>query len=227
MEATRTEIIHTKCDLYYFTHISKNIFNEFNYITRQRYFENLKLYKENKIRKNNVIPSETSLYNSVIPENNVLPKKSLQWLIKTFRSIWFSYFKALKEYYKHPDKFLGKPNIPHYKDKNGEFILIFTNQQCSIDNGILKFPKIMNLYVKTRLNDDIKLSEVRIITLGNGYNIEIVYKKNIIEPLNKNKRIIGIDTGVDNIVAISNNTGLKPVIVKGGIVKSINQFYNK
>ena len=33
MEATRTEIIHTKCGLYYFTHISKNIFNEFDYIT--------------------------------------------------------------------------------------------------------------------------------------------------------------------------------------------------
>ena len=227
MEITRTEIIHIKNNLYYFTHIAKNIFNEFNYITRQRYFDNSKLYKDNKIRKNDVIPSETSLYNSVSPENNVLPKKSLQWLIKTFRTIWFSYFRALKEYYKNPDKFLGKPNIPHYKDKNGEFILIFTNQQCSIDNGILKFPKIINISVKTRLNDDIKLMEVRIIPLGNGYNIEIVYKKNINKLLNRNKRIIGIDTGVDNIAAITNNTGLKPVIVKGGIIKSINQFYNK
>ena len=227
MEITRTEIIHIKNNLYYFTHIAKNIFNEFNYITRQRYFYNLKLYKENKIRKNDVIPSEEFLYNSVNPENNVLPKQTLQWLIKTFRTIWFSYFKALKEYYKNPDKFLGKPNIPHYKDKNGEFILIFTNQQCHIRDGILKFPKIINLYVKTRLDENTKLMEVRLIPLGNGYNIEIVYKKNINELLNRNKRIIGIDTGVDNIAAITNNTGLKPVIVKGGIIKSINQFYNK
>jgi len=106
-------------------------------------------------------------------------------------------------------------------------MLIFTNEQCYIRDGILKFPKIMNLYVKTRLNDDIKLMEVRIIPLGNGYNIEIVYKKEIKDPLNINKRIIGIDLGVDNIAAITNNTGLKPVIVKGGIIKSINQFYNK
>lgn len=130
MEVTRTEIIYIKSNLYYFTHIAKNIFNEFNYITRQRYFENSKLYKETKIKKNNVILSETSLYNSVNPENNVLPKQTLQWLIKTFRTMWFSYFRSIKEYYKNPDKFLGKPKIPHYKDKNGEFMLIFTNEQC-------------------------------------------------------------------------------------------------
>ena len=40
-----------------------------------------------------------------------------------------------------------------YKEKNGEFMLIFTNQQCSIENGILKFPKIMELEVKTRLDN--------------------------------------------------------------------------
>ncbi|WP_290704799.1 RNA-guided endonuclease TnpB family protein, partial [Ferroplasma sp. Type II] len=227
MEATRTEIIHTKCGLYYFTHISKNIFNEFDYITRQKYFENSKIYRETKIKKNDVVPSETTLYNNVSPENNVLPKQTLQWIIKTFRTMWFSYFKALREYYKHPEDFLGKPNIPHYKDKDGEFILIFTNQQCHIENGILHFPKMINLEVKTRVDDNVNLREVRIIPHGNGYNIEIVYKKEINGPLIRNNNIMGIDVGVDNIVSISNNTGLNPVIVKGGVVKSINQFYNK
>ncbi len=32
---------------------------------------------------------------------------------------------------------------------------------------------------------------------------------------------------MSNIVTIVNNVGLKPTIIKGGIVKSINQFYNK
>ena len=49
-----------------------------------------------------------------------------------------------------------------------------------------------------------------------------------INNLNLNKdRFIGIDLGVSNIVTIVNNVGLKPTIIKGGIVKSINQFYNK
>ncbi len=44
--------------------------------------------------------------------------------------------------------------------------------------------------------------------------------------LDKNK-IIGIDLGVSNLVTIANNIGLKPIVVKGGIAKSINQYYNK
>ena len=91
----------------------------------------------------------------------------------------------------------------------------------------MHFPKMINLEVKTRVDDNVNLREVRIIPHGNGYNIEIVYKKEINGPLIRNNNIMGIDVGVDNIVSISNNTGLNPVIVKGGVVKSINQFYNK
>ena len=46
---------------------------------------------------------------------------------------------------KNPELFNGVPKPPRYKHKNGEFMLVFTNQQCSIDDGILKFPKIMDL----------------------------------------------------------------------------------
>jgi len=72
------------------------------------------------------------------------------------------------------------------------------------------------------------LNNLRIIPKGDKqYIIEIVYK---IEEhqldLNKD-RIIGIDFGLRNIVTISNNIGEKPVCIKGGVLKSINQFYNK
>jgi len=45
------------------------------------------------------------------------------------------------------------PKPPKYRNRNGEFILIFTNQQCSIHDGILRFPGIMGMEVKTRLAD--------------------------------------------------------------------------
>ncbi|PYB67441.1 transposase, partial [Thermoplasma sp. Kam2015] len=110
---------------------------------------------------------------------------------------------------------------------DGEFILIFTNQQCSIDNGILKFPKIMDLEVKTRL-DDVDLREVRIIPLGIGYDVEIVYSKEISDVSELSpKRILGIDIGVRNIVTIGNNISEKGIAVKGGVLKSINQYFNK
>ena len=106
-------------------------------------------------------------------------------------------------------------------------MLIFTNQQCHIENGILKFPKIMDLEVETRL-DDMDLREVRIIPSGVGYNVEIVYSKEItgISDLNP-KRILGIDIGVRNIITIGNNISEKGIAVRGGVRKSINQYFNK
>ena len=46
------------------------------------------------------------------------------------------------------------------------------------------------------------------------------------KPLNKNN-IIAIDLGVRNLITTVNNNGLKPFVIKGGVVKSINQYYNK
>ena len=117
--------------------------------------------------------------------------------------------------------------MPEYKEKNGEFILIFTNQQCIIENGMLKFPKIVNMEVKTRL-DDVNLREVRIVPQGTGYAIEIVYEKEISDPNNGiPRRIMGIDIGVRNIVTIGDNIPEQGIAVRGGILKSINQFFNK
>ena len=41
------------------------------------------------------------------------------------------------------------------------------------------------------------------------------------------RRVIGIDIGLNNLVTVVNNAGLAPWRVKGGVVKSINQYYNK
>ncbi|WP_374103004.1 MULTISPECIES: hypothetical protein [unclassified Bacillus (in: firmicutes)] len=38
---------------------------------------------------------------------------------------------------------------------------------------------------------------------------------------------MGIDLGVDNLATIIDNTGLKPLLIKGKWLKSINQYYNK
>ena len=38
-----------------------------------------------------------------------------------------------------------RPKIPRYKKKNGESIVIFTNQQCKIKQGYLHFPKRVNI----------------------------------------------------------------------------------
>ena len=39
--------------------------------------------------------------------------------------------------------------------------------------------------------------------------------------------VMGIDLGIQNAAAIADNTGDRPVVIKGGFLKSRNQYYNK
>ena len=70
-----------------------------------------------------------------------LPAQTAQQILKLVDKSWKSFFQALKAWKKQPDKFLDKPNPPYYKKKNGEHILVLTNQQCRIKDGRIIFPK--------------------------------------------------------------------------------------
>lgn len=184
-----------------------------------------------------------------------LPAKTAQQILKKLCANWTSYFKNhirwLKEFKANPSKFHikvkempdgttiikrnslghplreGEPNIPKYKRKDGEYMLILTNQQCKIKNGILKFPKVVNLEIKTRLPDDTDLREVRIIPNGVNYTCEIVYDKEIDPTELSAGRIIGIDPGTSNLVTIANNFGEEPFVINGGVAKGMNHYYNR
>jgi putative transposase len=81
--------------------------------------------------------------------------------------------------------------------------------------------------VKTRL-DNVNLREVRVVPQGVGYAVEIVYEKEIVDRQEtKQERIMGIDIGVRNIVTIGDNISKDGIAVRGGVLKSINQFFNK
>jgi IS605 OrfB family transposase len=218
---TRTEQIHLQpsSNLSRLCHHSKNLYNHANYVIRQTLLKTGKWTRYQKLAE--------TLKNS---ENyKALPAQTAQQTLKTLDQSWKAFFRATLEWKKNPDKFLGRPKMPGYKEKNGEHILIFTNQQCRIKRGEIKFPKKADLKIriKTRLDDEANLREIRIVPKGWGYVLEIVYRK-IVETLRLNKgRIVGIDLGLRNIATIANNIGEKPIAVKGGVLKSINQYYNK
>jgi len=217
----RTEQIHIKKDtdtISHYTHISKNLFNESNYTLRQQFFKDKKRIRYNQLNQRFKISDNYK----------ELSAQSAQHTLKVLDRSWTSYFMATKQYIKNPHLFMGEPRIPHYKKKDGEFILILTNQQCKIKEGYIIFPKKFNMKFKTRLEDNTDLREVRIIPKGAGYVLEIIYNKPQLKEYNLNSNnIIGIDYGLNNIVTIVNNIGLKPIVIKGGAIKSMNQFYNK
>ena len=77
----------------------------------------------------------------------------------------------------------------------------------------------------------LQISKIKCITVKEYYGkvkLCISYEKDVkTNKLNDNK-YLGIDIGVDNIVAITtDNQTHASWIIKGGNIKSINQFYNK
>jgi len=197
-------------------HLAKNLYNLDNWYVRQDFFNLnniLTYYDLDFILKNK------QAYQS-------LPSQTSQQILKYVTRNWKSYFRALVEYRKDPKKFRKKPKIPKYKKKNGESVVIFTNQQCKIKNGYLYFPRRTNLNpIKTRLIE--RLKEVRIIPLGVKYKVELVYEKEEKDLRLDKEHMLSIDLGLNNLITAVNNNGCRPFIIKGGVVKSINQYYNK
>ncbi|MFX1285340.1 MAG: RNA-guided endonuclease InsQ/TnpB family protein [Promethearchaeota archaeon] len=219
MRVIRTEQIWLKPrkTFSWLCHLSKNLYNERNYLIRQEFFNHSKWIRYN------------SLYHLLKTSDNYhqLPAQTAQQVLKILDKNWKSFFIAIKAWKKNKSKFNRRPKPPGYKPKNGEFLVVFTNQQVKLKDNILFFPKKVSFQIKTRLQDKANIREVRIIPKGVGYVVEIVYKKEIHLKLLNKDNIVAIDLRLTNLITMVNNNGLKPFIIKGGVIKSINQYYNK
>lgn len=197
---------------------SKNLYNLGNYIIRQEFINNKNWIRYKKLDK---MLQKDEAY-------KLLMSQASQCTLQVLDRNWKSFFNGMKEYKKNPDKFLGMPKLPRYKKKDGRFTWFLKNNQTYIKDGYLNFKlKAFNGYkFKTSCNN--RLISVRFVPKGNIYVMEIVFEKEINEEYsNVNNNICGIDLGVNNFVTIVNNIGLKPIIINGKGIKSINQNFNK
>lgn len=196
---------------------AKNLYNYANYIIRQEYINN-KRYIPYKEMNFNLKTHQQYKDCMSQPANCVL---------RLLDKNWKSFFKGLKEYEKNPKKFLGRPQIPKYLKKDGRFNWMIPNNCCYFENKELKFRirKLQSIKWKCRCVG--RLLQVRFVPKGCVYVMEIVSQIEVPDATSENKRIVGIDLGVNNLATASNNIGEQPFIINGRGLKSINQFYNK
>ena len=139
---------------------------------------------------------------------------------------WKSFYQAKKEYYKNPDKFLGRPRRPGYLDPmNGRDNLVITSQNFSIEeNGRITMPGFLKeIKIKAKHRT---VRQIRIRTDKNSIRIMLMYEQET-ESIKSDGSIMGIDLGVDNLVTVSLSSAGGPVIINGRPLKSINRYYNK
>lgn len=195
---------------------SKNLYNKANYILRQQFFNDGKIYNYQQM------DSDFKPWD----EYKQMMAQSSQQTLKLLSDNWKSFFKAMKKYAEDSSKFKGKPKPPHYKKSDGRFVAKFTNQNCKKIDGYIRFPRVFKKFcLATKI--DGRLKEVRMIPDSNKrYILEIVYEKVIADKKDENERCMGIDLGLNNLATISSNV-MSSVIINGKGLKSINQFYNK
>lgn len=152
-----------------------------------------------------------------------------QHTLKILERNWKSYFVAIKDWSKNPSKYLGRPKLPNYLDKNkGRFICVLTNMQTQIKDGYLFFAfkpfKPFNNLIRVKFEG--KHMQTRIIPRKGYYVLEIVYEVELPNLTENSSRIIGIDLGLNNLMTIQNNFYETPIVVNGRPLKSINSYYN-
>ena len=162
-----------------------------------------------------------------------LPRQSAEAMVFQCVDDMNNYWKSLKEWSAHPEKYLEKPKLPGYARKGGRSTVTITNQDCTISmdkNGIswAAFPFVKKIPLCIGAPEG-TFKEAKVVPFNGAYKICFVFDVEIpdAELPQTSQRIASIDFGVDNLMAVTNNIGAPCLLFKGGIVKSCNRFYNK
>ena len=222
MNLTEKEIIYSTDERFdlikNLCHLSKNLYNASLYDVRQYYFEtkSYRTWQSQKViftQNNN--PDYYALQSHVAGE--VLMQVGRQF-------IGFFNNKSNK-----------KKRIPKYKDKNGYNIATFPKKAISKQ---VDFDKTKQIYIytlcKRSYNLKIKSTKSNIKMIKFVYD-EVndlikcykIYEAEAPKLKKDNYRYFSIDPGLNNIVSIYNNIGIRPLLYNGRPIKSINQYYNK
>lgn len=103
--------------------------------------------------------------------------------------------------------------------------VVFTNQVCKFQDKYIRFPKTsLKLNIGKLFGHINNLKEVRVSPAYGKFKVEIVTEQSEPTPEHiNNNRYMSIDLGIHNVATIITNTGAIPVLVKGNMIKSMNE----
>ena len=218
---TRIHYIVPSQELINEARLSNNLYNQTLYILRQAFINEEKLpskFDLVKILRHKEYECEE--YNNFSKMVSCNAEAIIHLAAQNFKA----FLMALKAFKKNKSGFTGAPRIPSYNKKEQEFMVIIRDSQCTVKDGMMRFPGKLNLdkiYV-----GDLDIAHVRIFPGKKKYKVEVVYK---IEALPKRKKgnIAGIDLGLDNLATVAiNKRGIRPLLINGRPLKSMNLHFN-
>ena len=211
--------------------LSRNLYNRTLYIYRQAFtgkHENIPEYAD--IIKNERFVGKFEVRKRMGELNDsdyraMHKSHSANQVIAQVDTIWKAWFKALNAYKKNPSKFTGRPKMPKYKKEGVPNILIYDKDDARLQkDGSINISKTVKIPVFTKVT---KIQEVRLIPSNNHIKVEIVYHKEVDDKGLDKDNALGIDLGLNNLMAVTSNEGSISSLVNGRPLKAINHYYNK
>ena len=109
-----------------FCHLAKNLYNHANYIVRNGFIKDNYWTRYEEL--DDILKKDLRY-----PDYKAMPTaQSAQQVLRLLDKNWKSFFASIKDWKEHKDKYLDRPKMPKYKEKNGRFILVMTNQNCKL-----------------------------------------------------------------------------------------------
>lgn len=196
---------------------SKNLYNKALYLVRQHYFKTKGYLDWIKVDRLMVDSKDENYY--ALPTR--VSRQTLKLLDRNFKS----FFSLLKK--KKGGSYSKSVGIPKYLDKDGRTMAIFPKDAVSkvyLRKGIIKLSSL-SIEIPTKVTES-NLVGVRVLPRNNHHIVEVTYKVDEAQPKSDNGRYTSIDLGLDNLATVSSNV-VKPFIINGRPLKSINQYWNK
>jgi putative transposase len=200
---------------------SKNLYNQANYQIRQAF-----------IHEGNYLSYGAIFHRLKHHEAySVLPRKVSNSILIALHHNWVAFFKEREAYREDPSKFLGRPRIPGYKDKEkGRNMLIYDKQalgkRAFKKTGKL-IPSGLPLEIETKVTWE-QLDQVRIVPRGACYVVEVVYTVKEQQARVDPDLVAALDLGVNQLVALtSTKEGFVPRLINGRPLKDFNHYYNQ
>jgi IS605 OrfB family transposase len=207
------------------THHNKSLYNVYLYESKQHF------------QQTGQFLNYTKAWNNLKQHYNykLLPSDVAQQTMKIVERSWRSFFGLLKK--KKAGNYNRPAHEPHFLPKDGHLVCIFPIREGRCKNEFKLFvPKEWrHKYKFTKLTVPVppnvkghKIKEVRILprVKGTYFEIEFVYEVQEEKSNVDKKKVLAIDTGVNNFATCLDSSG-RSFILDGRSMKSINRLYNK
>ncbi|HID98869.1 MAG TPA: hypothetical protein EYP59_01095 [Thiotrichaceae bacterium] len=154
---------------------------------------------------------------------SAVSQATLRRLDKNFKG----FFQANQDFKKNPSKYKGQPKPPRFKQEADDN-LIYNYCAFQIKDDVVVLEKGLEIKLPSPLVGK-NIKQVEIIPKHRAFHAVFVYEEdsNDFKQVPRNESVMSIDLGLNNLATCVTNGVVKPFIIDGKRLKSVNAYYNK